>query len=242
MIENLIENASSYGGKVDWLFTLITILVGFWFVVAEVVLFYFIFKFRARDGVKAAYIAGETKQEKRFISIPHTLILICDVALIAGAINVWVEIKQTLPDPDAKIRVFAQQWAWTFQQPGPDGKLDTEDDITTVDELHLKKDTVYHFELQSRDALHSFSIPAFRLKQDAVPGRAITGWFEPVKTGTFDLQCAEMCGIGHALMVAQIRVETEEEHNAWMAAEKAKAAALPPAIPGGPALPGPAPN
>jgi len=75
----------------------------------------------------------------------------------------------------------------------------------------------YVFELSSRDVLHSFSVPVFRLKQDAVPGRVITGWFEPTKTGTYDIQCAEICGIGHALMPARIVIESAADHAAWMA-------------------------
>ena len=65
--------------------------------------------------------------------------------------------------------------------------------------------------------LHSFSVPVFRLKQDAIPGRVITGWFTPSKTGTWDVQCAEICGIGHGLMGARIYIETAEQHTAWMA-------------------------
>ena len=80
--------------------------------------------------------------------------------------------------------MVAQQWAWSFVHPGPDGQLDTADDIKTVDELHVKVDTLYHFKLESRDVLHSFSVPVFRLKQDVIPGRVITGWFQPTQTGT----------------------------------------------------------
>jgi cytochrome c oxidase subunit 2 len=112
--------------------------------------------------------------------------------------------------------VIGQQWAWSFVHPGPDGKLDTPDDIATVDELHIQTDTVYHFKLEARDVLHSFSVPVFRLKQDAVPGRIITGWFEATKTGTFDIQCAEICGIGHGVMAGRIVIETAEQHVAWM--------------------------
>ena len=65
--------------------------------------------------------------------------------------------------------------------------------------------------------LHSFSVPVFRLKQDAIPGRVITGWFKPTMTGTYDIQCAEICGIGHGLMPARIVIETAEQHAAWMA-------------------------
>jgi len=66
--------------------------------------------------------------------------------------------------------------------------------------------------------LHSFSIPVFRLKQDAVPGRVITGWFKPTRTGTYDIQCAEMCGAGHGLMPARVIIESADEHAKWMAA------------------------
>jgi cytochrome c oxidase subunit 2 len=65
--------------------------------------------------------------------------------------------------------------------------------------------------------VHSFSVPVFRLKQDAVPGRTITGWFRPTQTGEFDIQCAEICGIGHGVMGARIHIESESEHATWMA-------------------------
>ncbi len=65
--------------------------------------------------------------------------------------------------------------------------------------------------------LHSFSVPVFRLKQDAIPGRIITGWFTPTQTGEWDIQCAELCGVGHALMGARIHIETPQQHAAWMA-------------------------
>ena len=86
-----------------------------------------------------------------------------------------------------------------------------------VDELHVKTDTLYHFKLESRDVVHSFSVPVFRLKQDAVPGRTITGWFEPNKIGEYDIQCAEICGIGHGVMAARLFIESEDEHTAWLA-------------------------
>jgi cytochrome c oxidase subunit 2 len=121
--------------------------------------------------------------------------------------------------------VIAQQWAWTFVHPGPDGKLDTPDDIRTVDELHVERGKNYHFELMAKDVLHSFSIPVFRLKQDAVPGRTINGWFRAERAGAYDIQCAEICGIGHGLMPARVFVETPVEHEAWVKAHAAVASA-----------------
>jgi len=225
MINWLRESASTFAPDIDGLVLLITLLVGFWFILAEVVFFWLIFKFRARDGVKAQYVTGKEPHLKRWINIPHVLVILCDVVIIVGAIMVWVKIKQTLPEPNATIRVTGQQWAWTFTHPGADGKLDTADDIRTTDELHVEVDRTYHFKLESRDVLHSFSVPVFRLKQDAVPGRTITGWFRPTKTGTFDIQCAEMCGIGHGLMAARLVVESPEQHAAWMAKPSTLAAA-----------------
>ena len=103
--------------------------------------------------------------------------------------------------------------------------LDTADDVKTVGELHVKKDTLYHFKLESIDVLHNFSVPVFRLKQDAIPGRVITGWFEPTVAGEFDIQCAEICGIGHGLMPARIHIASPGEHAAWVERESAAALA-----------------
>lgn len=212
----MIEAVSSYAQDIDNLILLIAGFVGFWFVVAEMVLVTFIVKFRHKEGTPAQYISGEEKQHKKWINIPHILVLICDVFIVVGAIRVWVDVKQNLPEPDQVVRITAQQWAWTFQHPGADGELDTADDIETIDELHIKQGAVYHYKLESKDVLHDFSVPVFRLKQDAVPGRVITGWFKAISTGSYDIQCAEMCGIGHGLMPARIIIETPEQHTAWI--------------------------
>jgi cytochrome c oxidase subunit II len=216
MIEWLRTGASSFSSDIDFLILLITVIVGFWFLLAEFVLFYFIVKFRRKPGVAAAYITGEQRAEKRWISIPHLLIILCDIVILAFSFHVWSAVKQDLPPAEATIRVIGHQWSWRFVHPGADQQLDTADDIETVDELHLRVDTLYHFHLEAADVLHSFSIPAFRLKQDAVPGRMITGWFKPTKTGAFDIQCAEMCGIGHGVMGARLNVQSAADHRAWL--------------------------
>jgi cytochrome c oxidase subunit 2 len=144
------------------------------------------------------------------------LVLLCDIFMIVGALRTWTDIKINLPKADATIKVIGQQWAWTFVHPGADHKLGTLDDITTVDQLNVEVNKVYHFKLESRDVLHSFSVPVFRLKQDVIPGRIITGWFEPTQTGTYDIQCAEICGIGHGVMVGRIVINSAEQHAAWI--------------------------
>lgn len=215
MIEQLIESASSYSDDIDHAIMLITVVVGVWFIAAEGLLFYFIFRFREKKEKKSQYIPG-TGRQLRWVMIPLALVVLCDIFLIAADMGLWINIKQKLPEPDAEIRIIAQQWSWTFQHPGPDGKLDTKDDVVMVDELHVEVNKVYHFHMESRDVLHSFSVPVFRLKQDIVPGRVITGWFEPTKTGEHDIQCVEMCGIGHGAMGARIFIEGASQHAAWL--------------------------
>lgn len=228
MIEMLgLPAASSFAGDIDMVFSVIFWIVLFWFLLAEGVFFYLILRFRKKDGVKAQYITGELKSEKRWITIPHNLILVFDVIIVIAAVKVWYTVKQDLPDaPDKQIvRVIGQQWAWTFVHPGPDGQLDTPDDIAKVNELHVQVDRLHHFQLESKDVLHSFSVPVFRLKQDVIPGRVITGWFTPTKTGEYDIQCTEICGVGHALMPARIFIETADQHAAWVAKNSSVAVA-----------------
>jgi cytochrome c oxidase subunit 2 len=209
---------STYASEIDGLIILIGWIVGVWFLIAEAVFFYLIFRYRHRDGHKGEYITGEEKHQKRWITIPHALVLVCDIFIIVGAVRVWYNIKQDLPTADSEVRIVAQQWAWSFVQPGPDGQLDTADDIKTVDDLHVEVGKTYHYHLEARDVLHDFSVPVFRLKQDAIPGRVITGWFKATETGEHDIQCAEICGIGHGLMGGRIHIESPEEHAAWMQA------------------------
>jgi len=216
MLERYLSAASTYAHSIDHLFILIAVIVGFWLIAAETAMFTLVFKFRAKDGRPTQYITGDEKHLKRWISIPHFLVILCDIVIIIGAITVWYDIKQVMPPADATVRVIGQQWAWSFQQPGPDGVLDTADDIRTVGELHVMVNTTYHFELLSRDVVHSFAIPAFRLKQDALPGRTISGWFRPNRVGTYDIQCTQMCGLGHAMMAGRIIVETPQDHAAWL--------------------------
>ena len=224
-----IPQASTYAASIDNLILLIGVIVGVWFLLAQAVFFWLLWRFRARDGVKAAYVAGESKGEKKWVAYPHYAVLVFDVIILVFALRVWNDVKITAPPGEERVRIVAQQWAWTFVHAGPDGVLDTADDIRTVEDMNVQVNRTYHFELHSRDVLHSFSVPVFRLKQDAVPGRSIQGWFKATQTGAFDIQCAEICGIGHGLMPGRIHVRSAAEHQAWMAgaATPALAAAAP---------------
>lgn len=211
-----LEAVSTYAEDIDNLILFIGAVVGVWFLLAQGMFFWLIFRFRHREGEKAQYVTGDEPHLKRWITIPHALVIFCDIFIVAGAIMVWYDVKQELPEPDSTVRIVAQQWAWTFVHPGPDNQLDTDDDITTIDELHIQAGRTYHYQLESMDVLHDFSVPVFRLKQDAIPGRRIIGWFNAQYAGEWDIQCAEMCGIGHGAMPARLFVETPEQHATWV--------------------------
>ena len=136
----MIDQASTYAAEIDNIIIWVAILAGFWFFVAEGVFFWLILRYRAKPGVKAQYLEGHEKHVKKWVTWPHFFILGFDLVIIWMAISVWYNVKQQLPEPDRTIRVIGQQWAWTFQHPGQDNQLDTDDDIFTVDELHVEID------------------------------------------------------------------------------------------------------
>ena len=95
MLERYLTGASTYAQNIDHLFLLIAALVGFWLIVAEAALFWLIFKFRQKDGRPTQHITGEEKHLTRWITIPHLLVILCDIVIIVPAIMVWYNIKQT---------------------------------------------------------------------------------------------------------------------------------------------------
>lgn len=216
MWHRFLTGASSYSGSIDHLIFLIAGIVGFWFILAEGALFWMTVRYLRKEGKPTSYITGENNRLMLWVTIPVLLIVMCDIGLNIADTFVWVAIKQDLPPAERTVRIIGQQWSWTFQDPGADGVLDTADDIRTTDDLHVLVDTTYHFEVMSRDVLHSFAVPAFRIKQDAVPGRTITGWFRATRTGTYDVQCTQMCGLAHGMMAGHVIVETPRQHNAWL--------------------------
>lgn len=215
-VAELVPSASSFAPGIDFVIMLVAVLVGFWFFAVLGTFFWMIWRFRAGRQPKAEYLAVHDDLLHRWVSWPHFLVILCDVLIIAAAVRVWYNVKIAMPDPDYTIGVIGQQWAWTFVQPGKDGRIDVPDEIRTVDRLHVMVDKTYEFELSSKDVVHSFSVPVFRLKQDAVPGRVIRGWFRPTEVGTYDIQCTQMCGIGHGLMGAQIVVDTPQQYQTFL--------------------------
>jgi cytochrome c oxidase subunit 2 len=164
------ENASSYGGEIDNLFVMILYITGAVFFLVEITLLVFLFKYRKKEGVKATYVDGSTRAEIIWTAIPAVIVIFLGVF----SQPLWSRIKDPAMIPaDAIVYdVTAKQFEWHFRYPGPDGRLETDDDFEKRNELHVIVNRDYEMRLHSEDVIHSFFIPAFRIKQDAVPGRA----------------------------------------------------------------------
>jgi len=208
-------SASSYATDIDNIIKLITYIVGGWLIVSYLVLFYLMFAFRRKEGRRPLYLPGTGKQ-MGWVLVPVVLVVMFDFSIDIYNTSVWDKIKINLPETEQTVGMIGKQWAWEFVYPGADGLLNTNDDVSTDSVLHVKLNAKTKFELQAMDVLHSMSIPAFRVKQDAVPGRTIVGWFEPTKTGAFDIQCAEICGLGHSFMAARVIVHPPEDFDKLM--------------------------
>ncbi|HET6342817.1 MAG TPA: cytochrome c oxidase subunit II [Gemmatimonadota bacterium] len=222
----LSEPVSNLGAEIDSIYYLILIITGFIFVVVEVALVWFLIRYRRRDGRRAEYSHGNKTAEVVWTVIPFVLVL-----YIAYASNgVWLKAKLAdreggAPADAIPMRVMAKQFEWNVTYPGPDGRLDTEDDFVVRNQLHMPVDRAVRIELGSEDVIHSFFLPDLRVKQDAVPGMVIPVWFEATKSGEYPWACAELCGLGHYRMRATVTVHETAEFEQWQASQGTPAAA-----------------
>lgn len=221
MLSWLPEAASSYAADLDHLMLVITLIVGAWFLVAEAVLIGFVIRYRRRAGQRAAYLPATTLRAMSFVLVPCVVILGFDLVIDGLSAPVWEKVKLDLPPHDELVRIQGEAWQWRFTHAGPDGKLDTPDDVQTVNELRVPVEKTVLFELKARDVLHALWIPELRLKQDAVPGRTIRGWFRATREGRYAVVCAEICGLAHTVMAGTLHVESESAHRQWLESQAA---------------------
>jgi len=210
------ENISTYGAEIDRVFELIYVIVGIWFLAVVAILFYFLIRYRRRAGVSAHYEAGRSWKALAWVLVPAFLVLLFDlwIDLVQGP--VWSAVKLDLPVAEVTVRVTGRQFVWDFAYSGPDGQFDTPDDILTQNQMGVPVNRVIRFELGAADVIHSLWIPNLRLKQDAVPGRVIRGWFQATREGTFPIACAELCGSGHGVMKGELKVMNDEDFERWL--------------------------
>ncbi|HEX9779918.1 MAG TPA: cytochrome c oxidase subunit II [bacterium] len=209
----LPEGSSSVAPEIDRLFYIVLIITGVVFVLVQGTLIAFLILYRRRPGRKATYIHGSHLVEIIWTVIPAVIL----VFLTVTSQRVWAVIHGTPPTIDLELEVTAEQFAWNIRYPGPDGKLGSEDDLTTINQMHLPLGKVVMIRLISKDVIHSFFVPQFRVKRDAVPGITSRLWVQATRPGTSDIACAELCGLGHYRMRGFLTVETPEEFQAWLA-------------------------
>jgi cytochrome c oxidase subunit 2 len=214
-------NVATFGGDIDRLFYLILWMVGITFVVTELTLVWFVYRYSRQRQEKAAFTHGNHKLELLWTAVPAVLLLFIAFAQM----DTWAKIKfeRTFPEEGRYSRenpiaeVVASQFDWRMRYPGRDGTLGTVDDLENPFEFVVPMGEDVVFNLRSRDVIHSFFVPEFRLKQDALPGHTIPMWFNAMQAGTYDLVCAELCGWGHYKMAGRVRVLPRADFEAWLA-------------------------
>jgi cytochrome c oxidase subunit 2 len=221
----LSPGSSTYAGDIDWLYNLILLATGIAFVLVEAALIYFVIRYRARPGRKAVYTHGTATPEYVWTAVTAVVVVI--IGLLSAP--TWARIKgrHAAPPGSIPLGVLAKQFEWHVTYPGADGRLGSPDDFTVRSQLHVPVDTPVVATLEAEDVIHSFFVPPWRIKQDAVPGMKIPVWFQATRTGTFELGCAELCGLGHYRMRAVVTVHTKEDFARWMASRGQAAAAAP---------------
>jgi cytochrome c oxidase subunit 2 len=168
------------------------------------------------------------------------------VLLVAIALPIWFRQTAAQPgDPDpVVVRVVAEQFLWNVHYPGPDGQFGTtslaliepainplgldrsspfgRDDVVLLGQMHLPVNRPVVIQLSSKDVVHSFGVPAMRVKQDTIPGLLSPVWFTPTRTGEFEIVCSQLCGLAHYRMRGVIVVQSQAEYDAWLASEVAR--------------------
>ncbi len=171
--------------------------------------------------------------------LEFAVVLIEAVLLVGFAVPLWAKRVNQFPDTTDAILVHAigQQFNWNFHLPGPDGTfgrrdlnlvtnsnplgLDpndpaAKDDIVVLGELHVPVDRPVIIELSSKDVIHNFALVNMRIAQDAIPGSIIPMWFKPIKTGTYEVICGQLCGLGHYGMKGTLVVDSPADYQAWL--------------------------
>jgi len=244
------ESASEQGEGVDTLIYVTLAITGVVFVITQIALFWFAFKYQEKEGRKAFYFPHNNKLEVIWTVIPAIALTI----LVAFGLKHWFQLTSEAPKDAAVVEITGKQFNWIFRYPGKDGALGRRD-FTKIDpaagnelgldwndplnkddfmptEMHLVVGKPVKLVIGSRDVIHDVGLPHFRMKMDAVPGIPTTLWFTPKyttkqmkeKTGnadfTYEISCDQMCGSGHYSMRGVIVVETQEEYDKWVAGQK----------------------
>lgn len=230
----LPRNVGHFGHEIDFMIYVILWLTGITGVLVFSTMIYFIVKYRHRPGVGAIHSHGNNTLEVVWTTIPVFIFL----GLAIYGNEMWGRMRMQKPPADAlQVAVVGEQFGWNIRYPGPDGKLakmdahkigkenpfgvdpndpEGRDDFTTYNEVVFPVNQPVQLHLSSKDVIHSFYVPEFRLYQDMVPGRVYDFvWLKADATGNFQLACNQLCGQGHYKMFGKLAVVPEADYVAW---------------------------
>ena len=236
--------ASEHGVGVDAVIQYLLFATGGVLIIGTLVFVAFLWRYGR--GKAAASPRTSTRTERWWTLVPVlSMALLAEAGVLLKGLPVWEQMYGEPPDNALVIDVVAQQFEWIARYPGPDGlfgQTDLElidqtqnpagldpndsagrDDLVVRNRLYLPVNRPVLLNLRARDVLHSFSVPAFRVKQDVVPGMITQAQFTPTVPGEYEIACAELCGLGHYRMGGTVYVQSEGEFQAWLAAHSGTA-------------------
>jgi len=208
---------------IDHALAITLVVTGLVFIVTNLLLAWFGYRYQDGPGARAAYWHDSPRLEMTWTLVTAAILAV----FLFNALNLWAKVNSRPPADAVLIEVTGQQFAWNVRYPGKDGVLGktdhlqasqdnpiglvkddpaAKDDLLLLNQLYLPKDRPVRVQVRSMDVIHSFFLPNFRVKQDAMPGMTIEIWFIPKETGDFEIACAEHCGLGHYRMRGQVHV------------------------------------
>lgn len=202
------EQASTIAARVDGLYGFLLGVAICFTGLIFLLLLYFVITYRRRPGnVLARQVGAHTLLEVAWILIPLAITM---VVFVWGA-RLYAMVMLAPPENAMEVYAVGKQWMWKFQH--PDGQRE-------IDELHVPVGYPVKMIMASQDVIHSFYVPAFRIKMDVVPGRYTTLWFEASKPGVYHLFCAEYCGTAHSRMRGQVVALPPAQYQAWLSSNR----------------------
>jgi cytochrome c oxidase subunit 2 len=199
----LPEQATDYAARVDALYIFLCCVAAFFSLLILVLIVAFTLRYRRSSSrTRRSPIHGSIRLEILWTAIP----LVLTMAMFAWGTTLYFE-SATPPRDALDVFVVGKQWMWKLQHPS--GRRE-------INQLHVPRGTPVRLTIASEDVIHSFYVPAFRIKMDAVPGRYSHTWFTATRTGTYHLFCAEYCGTNHSQMTGQVVVMEPAAYQAWL--------------------------
>lgn len=235
--------ASAHGSGIDAMIKYSMVCVGLMLLAGHIIFSIFVWKYAKEERATLGRVSSKT--EWRWALLPLILMsVVAEGGVLVIGLPVWKELHVAgKPGEEVLIEVVAQQFQWSFRYPGADGKFgptglkfvsdsdligvdrknkenkDGKDDITSTGVLTVPNGKLIHLKMRSKDVIHSLFLPVQRLKQDVVPGMLIDSYFTPTKTGTYEILCTELCGLGHYKMRGVLKVLEPADYEKWLKEE-----------------------